>query len=49
MNNNFAIAVHGGAGTILRSLLTPEKEALYIKGIEQAILAGHNILKEIRQ
>jgi beta-aspartyl-peptidase (threonine type) len=46
MNNNFAIAVHGGAGTILRSLLTPEKEALYIKGIEQAILAGHNILKE---
>ena len=46
MNNNFAIAVHGGAGTILRSLLTPEKEALYSKGIEQAILAGHKILKD---
>lgn len=46
MNNNFAIAVHGGAGTILRSLLTPEKEALYVKGIEQAILAGHKILKD---
>lgn len=46
MNNNFAIAVHGGAGTILRSLLTSEKEALYVKGIEQAILAGHKILKD---
>jgi beta-aspartyl-peptidase (threonine type) len=46
MNNNFAIAVHGGAGTILRSLLNPEKEALYVKGIDQAIIAGHKILKD---
>ena len=46
MNNNFAIAVHGGAGTILRSLMTPEKEALYIKGLQEAIDAGHKILKE---
>lgn len=46
MNNNFAIAVHGGAGTILRSLLNPEKEALYVNGIDQAIIAGHKILKD---
>lgn len=44
MNNNFGIAVHGGAGTILRSLMTPEKEALYIKGLQEAIDAGHKIL-----
>lgn len=46
MNNNFAIAIHGGAGTILRSLMTPEKESLYIKGLQEAIDAGHKILKE---
>lgn len=44
MNNNFGIAVHGGAGTVLRSLMTPEKEALYIKGLQEAIDAGHKIL-----
>jgi beta-aspartyl-peptidase (threonine type) len=44
MNNNFGIAVHGGAGTILRSLMTPEKEALYIKGLQEAIDAGNKIL-----
>jgi beta-aspartyl-peptidase (threonine type) len=44
MNNNFGIAVHGGAGTILRSLMTPEKEALYIKGLQGAIDAGYKIL-----
>ena len=44
MNNNFCIAVHGGAGTILRSLMTPEKEALYIKGLQEAIDAGNKIL-----
>jgi beta-aspartyl-peptidase (threonine type) len=44
MNNNFGIAVHGGAGTILRSLMTPEKEAFYIKGLQEAIDAGHKIL-----
>lgn len=46
MNNNFAIAVHGGAGTILRSLMTAEKEAQYITGLNQAINAGHAILKQ---
>ncbi|MBP9688239.1 MAG: isoaspartyl peptidase/L-asparaginase, partial [Bacteroidia bacterium] len=46
MNNNFAIAVHGGAGTILRSLMTAEKEAQYIKGLNEAITAGHVILNQ---
>src|SRR6478609_1632549 len=39
-----AIAIHGGAGTILRSLMTPEKEALYIQGLSKAIEAGHHVL-----
>ena len=40
----YAIAIHGGAGTILRQLMTPEKEAQYIRGLKDAIEAGEQIL-----
>ena len=43
---NYAIAIHGGAGTILPSTMTPEKEAAYKKGLEDAILSGETILKK---
>lgn len=39
-----SIAIHGGAGTILRSLMTPELEAEYRHALETALLAGHSIL-----
>lgn len=42
---NYAIAIHGGAGTILQSTMTAEKEAAYKKGLEDAIVAGEAILK----
>ncbi len=42
--NSFAIAIHGGAGTILRSSMTPEKETAYKKALEDAIVAGEGIL-----
>ena len=41
---NFAIAIHGGAGTILRNQMTAEKELLYKKGLEDAIEVGNKIL-----
>ena len=41
---NFGIAVHGGAGTILRTSMTPQKEKEYMSGIEKALLAGEQIL-----
>jgi beta-aspartyl-peptidase (threonine type) len=41
---NFGIAIHGGAGTILRSAMTPEKEAEYMDALEGAIVAGDKIL-----
>lgn len=41
---NYGIAIHGGAGTILKSLLTPEKELAYKKALEDAIVAGENVL-----
>ncbi len=44
--NRYAIAIHGGAGTILRSAMTPEKETAYRKALEDAILAGDTILKK---
>ena len=44
--NPYAIAIHGGAGTILRSVMTPEKEMAYKKALEDAIVAGDTILKK---
>ena len=39
------LAVHGGAGTIERSNMTPEKERAYRAGLERALSAGYEILK----
>src|SRR5215469_10423885 len=39
------LAVHGAAGTIERSKMTPEKEREYRAGLEQALTAGYEILK----
>jgi beta-aspartyl-peptidase (threonine type) len=41
---NFGIAIHGGAGTILRSAMTNQKEKKYMDALEEAILAGDKIL-----
>jgi len=29
MDQKFSIAIHGGAGTLVRGMMTPEKEAEY--------------------
>ena len=42
---NFGIVIHGGAGTIERSKITPEKEREYRAGLERALKAGYEILK----
>lgn len=42
----FSIAIHGGAGTILKTDLTPELEAAYTKGLEEALTAGYSILEK---
>jgi len=41
----YTIAIHGGAGTILRSSMSPEKELIYKQALGDAILAGELILK----
>jgi beta-aspartyl-peptidase (threonine type) len=42
--SDFALAIHGGAGTILRSKMTPEREAAYHAGLRRALEAGRVVL-----
>jgi len=44
-NEKFGLVIHGGAGTIDRSKMTPEKEREYRAGLERALAAGYDILK----
>jgi beta-aspartyl-peptidase (threonine type) len=43
---DFAIIIHGGAGTILKKNMTDEKEAAYKAKLEEAIRTGYEILKD---
>ena len=42
--NKFSIAIHGGAGTLVKGMMTPEKEAAYKSALEQSVNAGYEIL-----
>lgn len=46
MSGRWALAIHGGAGTILRSRMTPEKEAAYHAGLARALAAGQAVLRD---
>jgi len=40
----YAIAIHGGAGTLARSAMTPERETAYRAGLATALDAGYAVL-----
>src|SRR5580704_10301408 len=40
----FALAIHGGAGTLWHGDMTAEREALYHAGLRRALAAGRDIL-----
>jgi L-asparaginase / beta-aspartyl-peptidase len=42
--SKFGIVIHGGAGTVTRDSLTPEREAEYRAGLTQALKAGQDVL-----
>lgn len=42
----FTIAIHGGAGTILKQDMTDEKELLYRQGLTDALDAGYTVLQK---
>jgi L-asparaginase / beta-aspartyl-peptidase len=42
---DYALVIHGGAGTILKQNMTPEKEAQYLKSLNEALDIGEKILQ----
>jgi len=46
MKNTFVLAIHGGAGTILKSSMDKEKERLYRSVLDQSLQAGYQILNK---
>ena len=47
MNNNkkYSIAIHGGAGTLIKGLMTPEKEEQYKAALNEALEKGYEVLE----
>ena len=43
--NPYTLAIHGGAGTLLKDDMTPEVEKAYLQALEEALSAGFAILK----
>lgn len=42
----YVLVIHGGAGTILKSQMTPEKEKAYQDGLDEALRIGNAILQK---
>src|SRR5690606_11185952 len=43
-NSKVTLVIHGGAGTITKSSMTPEKELAYKEKLAEALKAGYNIM-----
>ena len=43
-----ALAVHGGAGTLVKGMMTPEKESLYKAVLKSALHKGYLLLESGR-
>lgn len=44
--NTISIAIHGGAGTLLKGMMTPEKEAAYKAALQLALDQAYSILEK---
>ncbi len=44
--NTFSIAIHGGAGTLVKGMMTPEKEVAYKEALQIALDSGYSILEK---
>lgn len=45
-HTKYVMVIHGGAGTIEKSLMTPEKEKAYTAALTEALQAGYNKINE---
>jgi L-asparaginase / beta-aspartyl-peptidase len=43
--NTFSIAIHGGAGTLVKGMMTPELENQYKAALKEALDAGYSVLE----
>lgn len=43
--NTISLAIHGGAGTLIKGTMTPEKEAAYRNALQEALDAGYSLLE----
>ncbi len=46
MSKPISLAIHGGSGTILKSMLTPEQEVAYRAALQHSLEAGSEILQK---
>lgn len=44
--NSFGLVIHGGAGSVTKENMSDSLEAVYIAQLTEAIMAGHQILKD---
>lgn len=47
-STKYVMVIHGGAGTISRDRMTPEREAAYTEALTQALQAGYDALSDGR-
>ncbi|MBL0305326.1 MAG: isoaspartyl peptidase/L-asparaginase [Chitinophagaceae bacterium] len=45
LSNKYVLVIHGGAGTIVKSQMSPERENAYKAALEKALQTGNDILK----
>lgn len=45
MSSNYSIAIHGGAGTLVKGMMTAKKEAAYKIALSDALETGHDLLR----
>lgn len=46
ISSDFVLVIHGGAGTIVKENMTPEKEQAYIQKMTEALQAGYQVLRD---
>lgn len=44
--NNFSIAIHGGAGTLVKGMMTPQLEIEYKQVLKEALDKGYQVLEQ---
>ncbi len=44
--NTISIAIHGGAGTLVKGMMTPEKEIAYQQALQKALDIGYQLLEK---